>query len=64
MTNATENKKLNWEDEAKLRSQVHMAVRLCINTDNLIEALRVLKQEHVDAKRARKKIVVETKQIA
>ena len=42
----------------KLRSQVHMAVRLCTDTVNLEEALRVLKAEHVEKKmRSRKKVV-------
>ena len=62
MMQPNENKALNWEEEAKLRSQVHMAVRLCASTDNLIEALRVLKSEHVEKKLAqRKKVVAQNK---
>jgi len=57
MIQAGENKAVaNWETEMKLRSQVHMAVRLCTNMGNLEEALRVLKSEHVEKKvRGRKK---------
>ena len=59
MTQPTENKAVaNWEAEMKLRSQVHMAVRLCSDMVNLEEALRVLKSEHVEKKmRSRKKVV-------
>lgn len=59
MIQPTENKAVtNWEAEMKLRSQVHMAVRLCTDTVNLEEALRVLKAEHVKKKmRSRKKVV-------
>lgn len=49
----------NWEAEVKLRSQLHMAVRLCSNTANLEEALRVLKSEHVEKKMARKKTLAQ-----
>jgi hypothetical protein len=64
MMQATENKVLNWEDEAKLRSQVHMAVRLCTNTANLMEALSVLKAEHVEKKLTqRKKVVAQNKSV-
>lgn len=60
MMTAIENKGIsNWEAEAKLRSQVHMAVRLCTDTANLEEALRVLKSEHIERKARRKKIVAQ-----
>jgi len=57
MMQSTENKAVaNWETEMKLRSHVHMVVRLCTDMGNLEEALRVLKAEHVEKKvRGRKK---------
>lgn len=59
MIQATENKAVtNWETEMKLRSQVHMAVRLCTSMVNLEEALGVLKSEHVEKKTRRGKKTV------
>lgn len=56
MMTALENKQVsNWEADMKLRGQVHMAVRLCTDTANLEEALRVLKTEHQARKVSRKK---------
>jgi hypothetical protein len=56
MTQPSENKAVtSWETEMKLRSQVHMAVRLCTNLVNLEEALGVLKSEHVEKKTRRGK---------
>lgn len=60
MMQTNENKGIsNWETEVKLRSQLHMAVRLCSNTANLEEALRVLKSEHTEKKTMRKKNVAQ-----
>ena len=63
MITASENKTPEWEQDLALRSQVHMAVRLCQNREHLAAALAVLKQAHVEAKRSRKKVVAETKSI-
>ena len=59
MTSPTENKAIaNWETEMKLRSQVHMAVRLCTDLESLEAALEVLKREHREKKlRQRKKAI-------
>lgn len=63
MITESENKAPEWEQNLALRSQVHMAVRLCQNPEHLAEALAILKQAHVEAKRTRKKVVVETKSV-
>ena len=60
MMTVIENKQVsNWEADAKLRSQVHMAVRLCTDAANLEEALRVLKSEHQARKAGRKKTLAQ-----
>ncbi len=51
----SEEKKYNWEQVAKIRSQAHMAVRCCENAGLLLEAIEVLKAEAKEKKIARKK---------
>ena len=55
MKSVTNNKAImNWEDKAKLKTQLHMAVRVADNVDDMAEALEVLKKESKEKKNLHK----------
>ena len=45
---------MTWEDKAKLKTQLHMAVRVADDVDDMAEALEILKKESKEKKNLRK----------